>query len=40
MKTGEEQAKCLKYINTLCELDILYKETPFGENSAVPPKAP
>ena len=26
MKTGEEQAKCLKYINTLCELDILYKE--------------
>lgn len=34
MKTGEEQAKCLKYINTLCELDILYKETPFGEKDA------
>lgn len=30
-KTGEEQAKCLKYIKTLCDLDILYKETPFGE---------
>ena len=34
MKTGEEQAKCLKYINTLCELDILYKETPFGEKDS------
>ncbi len=30
-KTGEEPAKCLKYIKTLCELGILYKETPFGE---------
>lgn len=33
-KTGEEQAKCLKYINTLCELEILYKETPFGEKES------
>ena len=31
MKTGEESAKCLKYINILCELGIVYKETPFGE---------
>lgn len=30
-KTGESASKCLKYINTLCELGILYKETPFGE---------
>lgn len=30
-KIGEDTAKCLKYIKTLCELDILYKETPFGE---------
>lgn len=30
-KIGEEQAKCIKYINTLCELGIIYKETPFGE---------
>ena len=30
-KIGEESAKCLKYIKTLCELGILYKETPFGE---------
>lgn len=30
-KIGEENAKCIKYINTLCELGILYKETPFGE---------
>ena len=30
-KTGEKTAKCLKYISTLCELGILYKETPFGE---------
>lgn len=30
-KTGEDAAKCLKYINTLCELGILYKETPFGD---------
>lgn len=33
MKTGEESAKCIKYINTLCELGILYKEFPFGEKS-------
>jgi hypothetical protein len=30
-KTGEETAKCIKYINTLCELGIVYKEIPFGE---------
>ncbi len=30
-KIGEEPAKCLKYIHTLCQLGILYKETPFGE---------
>ena len=30
-KIGEEPAKCLKYIHTLCELGILYKEAPFGE---------
>ncbi len=30
-KIGEESAKCIKYIGTLCELGILYKETPFGE---------
>ena len=33
-KIGEESAKCLKYINTLCELGILYKETPFGEKES------
>jgi hypothetical protein len=33
-KTGEEQAKCIKYIQTLCELGILYKETPFGEKES------
>lgn len=33
-KIGESTAKCLKYINTLCELGILYKEIPFGENGA------
>jgi len=32
-KTGEDSAKCLKYISTLCELGILYKEIPFGEKS-------
>ena len=32
-KAGEEAAKCLKYINTLCELGILHKEIPFGEKS-------
>ncbi len=30
-KIGEEPAKCLRYISILCELGILYKETPFGE---------
>ena len=30
-KIGEEPAKCLKYMKTLCELGIVYKETPFGE---------
>ena len=30
-KIGEEPAKCLKYIHTLCELGIVYKETPYGE---------
>jgi len=30
-RIGEESAKCLKYINTLCELGILQKEVPFGE---------
>lgn len=33
-KIGEETAKCLKYINILCELGILYKETPFGEKES------
>ncbi len=33
-KIGEEAAKCIKYINTLCELGILYKETPFGEKDS------
>ena len=33
-KTGEPSAKCLKYINTLCELGILFKETPFGEKES------
>lgn len=33
-KTGESASKCLKYINTLCELGILYKETPFGEKTS------
>ncbi len=33
-KIGEESAKCLKYISTLCELGILYKETPFGEKDS------
>lgn len=33
-KIGEDSAKCLKYIKTLCELGILHKETPFGEKEA------
>lgn len=33
-KIGEESAKCLKYIHTLCELGILHKETPFGEKES------
>lgn len=33
-KTGEEPAKCLKYISTLRALGILYKETPFGEKDS------
>lgn len=31
VKTGEESAKCLKYISTLRKLGIVYKEVPFGE---------
>ena len=30
-RIGEEPAKCLKYINTLYELGLITKETPFGE---------
>lgn len=30
-KVGEESAKCIKYINHLCELGILHKEIPYGE---------
>lgn len=33
-KIGEENAKCIKYMKTLCELGILYKETPFGEKES------
>lgn len=33
-KTGEDAAKCLKYIKTLCELGIVYRETPFGEKES------
>ena len=29
-RADEIAAKCLKYINTLCEFGILYKETPYG----------
>lgn len=32
-KTGEDAAKCLKYIGTLCELGIINKELPFGEKA-------
>ena len=31
VKIGAESAKCLKYISTLRELGIVYKEVPFGE---------
>lgn len=30
-KTGEDTSKCLKYIETLRELGIVYKERPFGQ---------
>jgi len=30
-KTGEDAAKCLKYIKVLRELGLVYKETPLGE---------
>jgi hypothetical protein len=33
-KTGEDPAKCLKYIKTLRELGIIEKETPFGEKES------
>ncbi len=33
-KTGEDAAKCLKYISTLRELGILYREVPFGEKES------
>lgn len=33
-KIGEDAAKCLKYIKTLCELGILHKETPFKEKES------
>jgi len=33
-KIGEESAKCLKYMKILCELGILYKETPFWEKES------
>jgi len=31
-KTGEERSKTIKYLDTLINLNILYKEFPFGEN--------
>ncbi len=33
-KIGEDTAKCIKYINTLCSLGIIYKEVPFGEKES------
>lgn len=33
-KTGEDSSKCIKYISTLCELGILYKEVPFSEKES------
>ena len=34
LKTGEESAKCLKYIGALRELGIVRKELPFGEKDS------
>ena len=33
-KIGEENAKCIKYLNTLCNLGFVKKEIPFGEKEA------
>lgn len=33
-KIGEESAKCIKYINTLCSLGLIYREIPFGEKES------
>lgn len=33
-KTGEEAAKCLKYIATMVGMGLIYKETPFGEKES------
>ena len=33
-KADEESSKCLKYIKVLRDLDILYKEIPFGEKES------
>lgn len=33
-RTGEDTAKCLKYIKSLRDLGILYKESPFGEKDS------
>lgn len=33
-KTGEDTSKCLKYIETLRELGIVYKERPLGEKES------
>ena len=33
-KIGEDTAKTVKYITTLCELGIVYKETPFGSSES------
>ena len=33
-RTGEDTAKCLKYIKSLRDLGILYKEAPFGEKDS------
>ena len=34
VKVGEESAKCIKYINILCGLGILYKDIPYGEKAS------